>query len=200
MIKTELKEKPILFSAPMVKALLAGRKTQTRRVMINPPDGMDNCYLKDFKKDFGGRECPYGQVGDRLWVRETFRHYGNCFNAGNFTAFLTYKVDNNDRTIDYGATEPPKQTWWNKGKSDIWQPGIFMYREFSRITLEVTEIRAPRLQEISEADARAEGVFSFDFTSKVEFSMLWDEINGKKHPWASNPWVWAISFKVVSHA
>ena len=165
-----MKERPIIFSTPMVKAILDGRKTQTRRVIKDqPPLSMRDMFKPKNLK------CPYGQVGDRLWVRETFKPY-NCM--GGFA----YKADG-----DLSTGFP-------------WKPSIHMPRGASRITLEITESRAERLQDISEEDAKAEGVKCCpnavsDY--KHHFMILWDSINGKKYPWDSNPWVWVISFKVV---
>jgi hypothetical protein len=193
--------KPIIFSTDMVKAILEGRKTQTRRVIKPQPkfvpssecgSGKDQWeyhpvywYAEDGPGRLMNRCCPYGQVGDKLWVRETFH-------ATDIGHKVHYKVNDNNPT-------------WMK-----WTPSIHMPRWASRITLEITEIRLERLQEITEEDAEAEGIRVIDNTLEKIYSPpnypdihrdifigLWDSINGKKHPWSSNPWVWVISFKML---
>lgn len=195
-----MKERPILFSGPMVRAILAGQKTQTRRIVRLP------AWFADEFTVFGGEiqkevECPYGVTGDRLWVRETFTpHYFDDGRPG-------YRADWNTRASDV-ASEPR------------WRPSIFMPRELSRITLDIASVRVERLQNISEDDARAEGVSSDAdmlralrhvrgaaavravpsrlHSARNNFAALWDEINGERAPWSSNPWVWAVSFARVT--
>jgi len=203
-------ERPILFSAPMVRALLAGKKTQTRRAIKAAPTG-SSAYLlglhqptgmwgihANVERDDGvwrGR-CPYGAPGDRLWVRETFA-----------------KIDGQTQPwieTDYRATYTRGDRLGDTlGIKKRWTPAIHMPRAASRITLEVTEIRVERLQNISEADARAEGVnlqprltgYSKDGGCRWEpedprtaYCSLWESINGPGS-WESNPWVWVVSFK-----
>lgn len=199
-----MKERPILFSGPMVRAILEGRKTQTRRVMpplVNPSftqyvmtfDGKaivcEPRYLDDVH---GVVSCPYGVVGDWLWVRETF----TIQPQSSITSrdLILYRADAGNICFD--------------GK---WKPAIFMPRLASRILLEVTEVRVQRLQDISEDDARAEGAELAEHEgtwakrgipppeSHVRgFMNIWHSINGKSYPWASNPWVWAITFKRIA--
>lgn len=205
----ELKERPILFSAPMVRAILEGRKTQTRRIVKPQPSeewhpevGIYAPTVVDRHGEEGpgadvygasdedeGRISAHGQPGDRLWVREGFRHYCNEWHCGVPVAHLTYLADNGHGIVSFASAEPPVQKWWNKDKAPK-PTAIFMPRWASRITLEITEIRVQRLQEITQPDAQAEGV-----SGREEFSELWDSINKKKCPWNSNPWVWAITFK-----
>ena len=178
----EIKEKPILMSEPMIKAILAGRKTMTRRVVKERPES-------DWTDI---RWCPF-QVGQRLWVRETWRamavddELSPCEISSDYAPIIQYKT-----------TEPCSQ--------DIimgqWRPSIFMPRWASRITLEVTGVKVERLQEITESDASAEGVHIQKPYGVIganlfisAFQTLWDSINCKKYPWSSNPWVWVISFK-----
>jgi hypothetical protein len=164
-----VKLRPILFSAEMVRAILEGKKTQTRRVVK---------YSRDV-------HCPYGEVGDRLWVRETW-----CMSDMEpFCGKVAFKADN--------WTECPSED----GK---WKPAIFMPRWASRITLEITEVRRERLQEMSSDDAIEEGALTLPYTShKMEsplarFRRLWDAINSKNgYSWDDNPYVWAIGFKSV---
>ena len=162
---------PILFSTPMIRALLDGRKTQTRRTIKPQPRTW---------------RCPYGKPGDLLWVRETIvAHEEHGANEGsNAGGFWPYYAA--DCTPVIGATRHCVKTI----------PSIFMPREYSRLTLEIVDIRVQRLQEIQEAEAIAEGV-----TIRVrengalsEFRSLWESINGKGS-WAANSWVWALTFQ-----
>lgn len=194
-----MKERPIIFSGPMVRAILEGRKTQTRR-LIKLRHGADVVVVdgrvwKPARVDYAGFvDCPYGQPGDRLWVRETF--------CPDWCEKPIYKADGGS-AIDAGYSREPK-----------WKPSIFMPRAASRITLEVTGVRVERIQDISDADAQAEGVerygrgwkryfFPVEPHSAWEFPVnsfasLWDSINLVRAPWASNPWVWVIEFKRVT--
>lgn len=222
-VATAVKERPILFSGEMVRAILEGRKTQTRRVkglkQINS-DASRWQQLKDFvfqyrpSADRVAVKCPYGQPGDRLWVRETFvlestyeyheeelrptdRPYQECGDEHQGHYFLI---------PHYRATEPePHIVPYDRvdGYDDTtsWRPSIFMPRYASRITLEITEIQVERVQKISEVDAQSEGVAPI-YTEPEEilwhrpaFQRLWDSINGEKYPWASDPWVWVVGFK-----
>lgn len=154
--------RPIIFSAPMVKAILAGVKTQTRRLKNGP--------------------CRYGGRGDRLWVKETL--------VGGKMSLLTYAADDT-------LVERPIQTnhgWHYNWKRDYGQcvPSIYMPRWASRIMLEIVAMRDERLQELTDDDATAEGV-----TDREAFARLWDDINGKRAPWANNPVVWVVSFRRV---
>lgn len=196
----ERKERPILFSGPMVRALLEGRKTQTRRSLR--PEHVGRLLADD--QSSGHEFCPYGQPGDRLWVRETWAPARNG-DTGKVVAI--YRAD----WTANGSPEGPSYdaTW--KG----WKPSIHMSRWASRLTLEVTEVRVQRLQEISEEDARSEGVgesLVSGFTDAEAtaflgalvdggpvqgFRVLWDSINGPT-AWNANPWVWAVSFGVVT--
>ena len=225
-----MKERPILFSTDMVQAISEGRKTQTRRVVRRPDIFSDKAwfnsiphnttetsykiaYLKvpyDELKDISGYRiiCPYGQVGDRLWVKETFKHYANKWDGTEWKSCITYKAGNVTLYDSWDKNEPPREKWWNKSTIlDQWQPSIFMPRWASRITLEITDIRVERLQDITEEDAKAEGMnkaigWMFGFVSpetdnrlREIFRCLWNKINGKKHSWESNPFVWVIEFK-----
>jgi hypothetical protein len=204
-----MKERPILFSGPMVRAVLEGRKTQTRRVVklpcrrgVSSKDGW-----RPFDPELSGdREsmayCSwiYGGVGDRLWVKETFTP--RYFDDGS----PGYRADWTERAADV-VPEP------------TWKPSIFMPRNQSRITLEVTGVRVERLWDISQADAWAEGCTKYNDhpgrtyssywaldpgggapladTPRDEFSDLWCSINGPDS-WAANPWVWVVEFKRVA--
>jgi hypothetical protein len=188
-------EKPILFSAPMVRAIIDGRKTQTRRVAKNIISEHPPCALKP---------CPYGQPGDKLWVRETWRPMSFGFNQIHgpvvrvqFAADMAMPVMPATEA-QYDATHPDR--------SGLWRPSIHMPRWASRITLEVTAVRVERLQEITEADAIAEGceggnhqtLAVEDMTDPQEqFLDLWDSINAERgYGWSVNPFVWVVSFKL----
>ena len=191
-------EKPIIFSAPMVRAILEDRKTQTRRVIVsdrsrprcsaNPASGRlvyhdgaawDASALQEFQ---GGNslmkaisKCPYGIPGSRLWVREKFR------------------IGQGQKILYHDS-----QSRWAEGMR--WKSSIHMPRSASRLTLEITAVRVERLHAISEDDAKAEGVQGIGAFREL-YSCLWDEINAKRgHPWESNPWIWVLTFKRLEKA
>jgi len=209
--------KPIIFSTDMVKAILEGRKTQTRRVVKPQPNiilelfnymgnvfAMTNLLERKPKHAVlnGCIKFPYGQVGDKLWCRETHYRYGKWVKNG-FTKTGKQKWTFRGQTKEVRYYDnPPKDVKPNRYREPAWykRPSIFMPRWAFRITLEITEIRVERLQEITAEDCRREGVDGrglLDPYVKNDFRILWDSINGKKHPWSSNPWVWAISFKML---
>ena len=200
-----MKERPIIFGAPMVRAILDGRKMQTRRLAtganldaltrlereLGKPTSSDEwgaCFDNDGTGGVVGvpLPCRYGEVGDRLWVRETWSHDGPGLDA------VRAAHEDAHTGVGYGpyyrATEVAPDTL-------RWITPIHMPRWASRITLEITEVRVQRLQEISEDDAQSEGCDSPLVNNVDEFAMLWDSINGKRAPWTSNPWVWAITFR-----
>lgn len=192
-----MKERPILFSGEMVRAILDGRKTQTRRPVTTGLEefftrgigsGCTETIWKDKKRTLnvgGGGDtravvihmlCPFGKVGDRLWVRETWQEksvtgWSPLHGCEMDEDHLVYRAD--------GGPGP-------------WRPSIHMPRWASRITLEITDVRVQRVQEISEGDAREEGR-----QSREELSGTWDAIYADKYSWAANPWVWAITFRRV---
>lgn len=208
-----MKERPIIFRGEMVRAILAGRKSQTRRLVrwpswANPerdwPELVRVGGLALYKDGLPTRRmtCPYGAPRDRLWVREPWRtrldqdHIAPRDLDPRWT-HPTWVADHSDMT--------PSGCAGGVGKL---RPSMFLPRKFSRIDLEVTEVRVQRLQEISEEDARAEGIAVDQLNHAIRpdddihwggaveyFAELWDSINGKKAPWSSNPWVWAISFR-----
>lgn len=227
------KQIPILMSTMMVQAELAGRKTMTRRttglddINENPNDWKFSHFsiLKDgnlyaffeYKdtQEHAYFRCPYGQKGDILWVRESY-----CLSHNK--AFRFYKADQIYPSPN--GTQVGRPTDYEKGEGFAWsgtkwKPSIHMPKEASRIWLEVTDIRVERLQDITEADAIAEGVekrpgsdsstrfdylhyqyqevFGYEVDAKVSFRTLWDVIN-RDESWKENPWVWAVSFKVLS--
>lgn len=204
-----MKERPILFSGPMVLAILEERKTQTRRIVKEPV--LSTAY-KDNELNFkiGERyiKCPYGQVGDRLWVRETFRYIsytegydsgvdqGGGHDWGDGYSFVQYKSDSfifryELLEEDYLKTSPV---------IDRWYPSIHMPRWASRILLEITDIRVERLKDITEEDAKAEGIENksnhFHLACTQDFKRLWESINGLGS-WYMNPWVWVVEFRRI---
>lgn len=188
-------ERPILFSAPMVRAILAGTKTQTRRVVKLKPDYMETFLRLPNKMAC----CPYGQPGGRLWVREAWRviDLADCFAPRELTAAhrIWYEAD--------GPHEPP---------AGRYRPGMFMPRWASRITLKITGMRVERLQDITADDAMAEGIvrlpdggYAADTDGRhyhgasawYSYGSLWEAINGPGS-WEANPWVWVIDFNRVT--
>ena len=210
-------DRPILFSAPMVQAILDGRKTQTRRAVKPQPAGEIRRGEPDFnhwidtkywerqnqKENRGigtrGFACPYGQPGgDRLYVRETWA-------APHAYDHLPPRLIPQDARIHYAATE-------DRGGL-LWRPSIHMPRWASRITLEITGVRVERLQDITIEDAKAEGAWGpdasiadkvaehfgidmFSTNPRNAFQMLWEQSNGPDS-WAENPWAWVVEFKAI---
>ncbi|MFD3249869.1 hypothetical protein [Rahnella aquatilis] len=223
-----MKERPILFNAEMVKAILSGRKTQTRRVIKpQPSSGVRKSVLvKSGVEDGHGRElvCPLGQPGDHLWVRETFSLLGNedgCpvdWNDNIVTdkkdAERIYKASCWQKPNNYGIWSVPDREMEFDG---AWTPSIHMPRWASRIQLEITKVGVQRLQEISSGDAVREGICQLpasgrycinpgdqyfggaSHSAKEVYSWLWESIYGEGS-WQANPWVWAIEFDRVAPA
>lgn len=188
-------ERPILFSGPMVRAILDGRKTMTRRVVKHPPfdpsdDGLDTEILVNNIK------CPYGQPGDRLWVRETWSPW-----ADESTKYAARSQEPALYCADYKTGAPSLDI----GGDYKWHPSIYMPRWASRITLDIVAVRVERLQEISVDDVIAEGILRSDIDDRMrdsydrwQFRQLWDSINAKRgYSWDLNPWVWVIGFTRV---
>lgn len=217
-----IRERPILFSAPMVKAILDGRKTVTRRVVKPQPDDSTPGYWSWLARKGlpVGRVAaealsPFGQPGDRLWVRETFSSVDvNGHKSSPREAHFVVLPDGTQVCRD--GTVLAALPEYARGAFDgiTWRPSIHMPRWASRIMLEVVSVRVERLHEITEDDARAEGVDDgpglggrlYPGTGAARgplghrrvFSLLWEMINGKRAPWASNPWVWRVEFRRVS--
>lgn len=230
-----MKERPVIFNGEMIRALLDGRKTQTRRVIANV--GADNCIpLQKQTKTKDGIYthvmdapmyglCPFGQVGDRLWVRETW-------------GVVSHDFDESEQIIDWVPDRPATAihempfgngyysghaiyaadgefTWGDDdghGERSCWKPSIHMPHAACRILLEITAVRVERLNNISEEDARAEGISDGGCLNCGEpepcgcanpqpdatdaFAYLWQSIYGVEN-WLTNPWVWVIEFKRV---
>jgi len=187
-----MNEHPILFNAEMVRAILAGTKTQTRRVIIPKlsSDIVDYRLTKDnvlYMEHLAGfttfrpRACPYGVPGDRLWVRETFSIVSDGEKTG-----VCFRVDGEEQ-ID-------------RGQGECWKPSIFMPRWASRITLEIVNVRVERVQDICERDLKAEGCPEEwqELYLQDWFAFLWNSINAKRgYGWDTNCYVWVLTFKVV---
>ena len=224
----KMKERPILFNSEMVKAVLSGQKTQTRRVIkpgisctfdLERDGSLQIMVIEDTNGDFVPilDFCPYGRIGDQLWVRETFM----------------LETENGVPTggIIYRATDLPEP---DGDRKLTWKPSIFMNRKYSRIQLEITSVRVERVQDITDHGAIAEGIISqleyednagsenlFDCpdcsgfqvheclgenmgmsececktcdTPKKRFSIIWNSIYKN---WDANPWVWVVEFKRI---
>ena len=192
-----MKERPIIFSAPMVRAILSGAKTQTRRIV--KPLHMATVDAEQFPIL---AMCPYGSPGGQLWVRETCRaeaidDEGLC--GVRYVADGQFMPIANTRE----ASDRWVQLYWYRGMEGATVPPIHMPRWASRITLEITDVRVERLQDISGMDAKREGVSvpahipedgaDLDYARRG-FRRLWEEIHGGGS-WEKNPWVWVIKFK-----
>ena len=205
-----MKEHPILFSAPMVRAILTGQKTQTRRVVKPQPAYVCSDWTFDAEpgdvvmyhwwpyrlRESRGRnkraageltpvriKCPYGQPGDMLWVRETWRLWDSKADSVIKGCLKEYDLDYLKTCyVEYRAT-----TDHDEGP---WRPSIYLPRWASRLILHVKDVRVERLQDISYEDAQAEGV------DPSRFAELWNTINAKRgFGWENNPWVWVVTFK-----
>lgn len=228
--RTKMKERPLIFTGESVRAILAGRKTQTRRVITHGnvfrftrggdlnKEERRAVYAGAFhwEKDNPAHPkmdqlltcCPYGVPGDRLWVRETWAKESDGTNCPDDAGTL------------YRATDPG---WDDNATGLRWRSPIHMPRVRSRLLLEVTAVRVERLQSITGEDAQREGISAecggcvgsrrecshrhdlpgggcgvFMASQRAGYWTLWDRINGKRHPWSSNPFVWVVEFKRLS--
>lgn len=217
-----MKERPILMNGAMVRATLrdADPKTQTRRVVTpQPPDGtrevitfhhpdprthywaFDGCSLMDWSQP-----CPYGEIGERLYVRETWQHSNHPLGPYDQDCDVFYRADYLDDPLGADLERSAD------GIRRQWRPSIHMPRTASRITLDITGLRVERLQEISEADAIAEGIYRFSGegcgfkwqrgeqeydTAREAFRELWDSLAASGADWNANPWVWVVAFRRI---
>lgn len=253
---TAVKERPILFSAPMIRALLEGRKTQTRRIVKPQPDGRtvalerwarglaDACGVSPTREEIFAKAdrlrgrvfpfereesealysptCPYGYPGERLWVKETHLYCEatlDSLNARNGESRIvkdTHVEGGPAVEVFYKATAGTHTRFILETGSDLkWRSPIHMHRWASRLTLEITDVRVQRVEEISEQNAIAEGIVSdqcadgrvyqcrgaedWHRTAREAFLALFYDIN-KRAKRGENPWVWALTFKVLDHA
>jgi hypothetical protein len=214
-------EHPILFTGPMVRAILDGRKTQTRRVVKPQPEPswLLGCQIQDdpgFAVRVGpdvpdipsdGVRSPYGVPGDRLWVRETWCPLDYPEHAADPAKPRDTMIHGKRNGIAYRANCGPDSERCRIELGYKWRPSIHMPRWASRITLEITRVRVERVQEISTPDAIAEGMandgggeYAIDGMSvaQVRFMDLWEKLNAKRgFGWDVNPWVWVIEFRTV---
>jgi hypothetical protein len=254
-MEKQIKERPILFSGPMVRALLAGNKTQHRAEVKLPngriskkPQAMPgyighwvNSVGSELWAGFGSGEdrpdgvqntvntmrtgwfaCPYGAVGDRLWVQESF---GYNLAAAETKDMLVYRADHDGTRI---VTSMPNERKRTSGSIEYieevnrWHPAARMTREASRLLLEIASVRVERLQSINRLDAVQEGIqrheglsyklygkhshqnclkkgLAIAGTAQQSYQTLWNSINGPDS-WETNPWVWVVTFKVIEPA
>jgi hypothetical protein len=212
---TPIKERPILFSAPMVRSILDGRKTVTRRA-VKKQAALD-CLAAGFEPAFlalpGNADlCPYGKPGDRLWVRETWYCNHSEIQKGPYLQpvdmeDLDQAREDGDLVYAADGLNPYEQD------QPTWKPSIYTPRWVSRILLEITDVRVERLQDITEAQAKAEGVRlytdhaelgdwwhvegieTYSADPRKSFELLWSSVG---RYWQANPWVWVVEFKRVT--
>ncbi|HBR1088949.1 TPA: hypothetical protein MIH37_08475 [Klebsiella pneumoniae] len=201
---TKISERGMIFNAEMVRALLDGRKTQTRRPIKwketrfteigEREDGSKWPWSEDAEHacDFW-HPCPFGAVGDRIWVREAFRVHSRATDV----ATLVYKASERNSWTEQ-TRRVPVAVCNKPATPEKWTPSLHMPRWASRILLEITGVRVERLRSMSQDDARAEGVIaaSGPMEAGLAFRELWDSIYGEES-WKANPWVWVIEFKRV---
>ena len=201
---TKITERGMIFNAEMVRALLDGRKTQTRRPIKwkqtrfteigEREDGSKWPWSEDAEHacDFW-HPCPFGAVGDRIWVREAFRVHSRATDV----ATLVYKASERNSWTEQ-TRRVPVAVCNKPATPEKWTPSLHMPRWASRILLEITGVRVERLRSMSQDDARAEGVIaaSGPMEAGLAFRELWDSIYGEES-WKANPWVWVIEFKRV---
>ena len=233
-----MKERGMIFNGEMVRAILDGRKTQTRRIMApQPADDIERSafpnpdaigWKSTLKHKHGSTTahfCPFGNVGDHIWVRETFACLGNedgcaidwndnLVKAGGPDAARIYRASCEQKPGNYGLWSIPDDAFWKPHTDEMqfegaWVPSIHMPRWASRITLEITAVRVERLNSISQEDAIAEGAppshrsidavsqqYGYPDFSRSWFGQTWGHIYGAEN-WNANPWVWVIEFKRV---
>ncbi|WP_368216607.1 hypothetical protein [Aeromonas sp. R2-3] len=214
----EMKERPVIFNGEMVRAILSGKKTQTRRTITaktlhlfdvaakvgechhlnsgDPADERSQPYYRQF--------CPFGQPGDRLWVRESCWVYGGWQPESEYYRKRFYPIG---KKVAYQATDEKPTNGLTLHREWRGTPSIHMPRWASRIQLEITSVRVERLNDINEQDALAEGVDDGTSPAAIAagwfekprraFRRLWERIYGQES-WDSNPWVWVVEFKRIA--
>jgi hypothetical protein len=230
------KERPILFSAPMIRAILAGSKTQTRQIVEPrfsshlwsvrypvPGESEAACQFYHGSDNTPLCVCPYGGPGERLWVRESWGFANACPSGDQVVEprpfvqigykadeYITDPIVQSEELVEkvYAEVLAEMKKAGVDGEDPRvcrWRSARYLPRWASRLLLEVVSVRVERLQEITEEDAKAEGVVRSvsmwsgepNGTYREKFSYSWDRINGKASPWADNPWVWVVGFKRV---
>lgn len=201
-----MKERGIIMSAPMVRAILEDRKTQTRRIVkFDPLDPFDNPNCQE-----NLARCPYGVAGDRLWVRETHYLWGRWIKNGKTkTGKQAWRFKRSGRAVIFDHNDTDEFSKGRETRHNGWvkRPSIHMPRWASRITLEITKVRVERLQDISDEDAIAEGIGKDDGAWRsysralarcvspiTSYRTLWDSLHGKG-AWERNPWVWVLELR-----
>ncbi|CZW44951.1 hypothetical protein [Enterobacter hormaechei] len=233
-----MKERGMIFNGEMVRAILDGRKTQTRRIMKVQPQPCNHANWPDYSPDSQwksypngwccavcangttidhrhhakGINCPFGSVGDHIWVREAFQ--GPLVSEELLEEYRAYPEKfENPEYCEYAADGGPRPEYCDLDDNlrHGWRPSIHMPRWASRLTLEITGVRVERLNSISQKDAQAEGMELTGWrptysdpdsggevwTPYDNFAQLWESIYGEES-WQANPWVWVIEFKVAS--
>ena len=212
-----MKERPIIFNSEMVKAILDGRKTQTRRPIkpqppefakevfywVNPPNiPKEHCSdIGLYYRYSGGlvfhKRCPFGEIEDKLWIRETFLYHCDPFMVD---PRVHYKADNSDKRVDRLPDGVIVHNWEHP-ENYKWRPSIHMPRWASRILLEITNIRVQRIQEITNGEVIDEGFGKNEVlageTRFTWFVKLWNSTNSNFNLWHFNPWVWVLEFKRI---
>ncbi|HIF6270009.1 TPA: hypothetical protein ACX3KD_004989 [Raoultella ornithinolytica] len=211
-------ERGMIFNGEMVRAILDGRKTQTRRIMApQPADDIERSafpnpdaigWKSSLKHKYGSTTahfCPFGAIGDRIWVRETFRVHSRATDV----ATLVYKASERNSWTEQ-THRVPVAVCNKPATPEKWTPSLHMPRWASRILLEITDVRVERINSISQEDAQAEGLELTGWrptysdpdsggevmTPYDNFAELWSSIYGDES-WQANPWVWVIEFKRV---
>ncbi|EMM5763738.1 TPA: hypothetical protein RUY73_002779 [Klebsiella pneumoniae] len=220
---TKITERGMIFNGEMVRALLDGRKTQTRRIVKGTDSAVKFCkewningeevFVVLGEKDhtgmnpvLGAISCPFGAVGNRIWVREAFRVHSRATDV----ATLVYKASERNSWTEQ-THRVPVAVCNKPATPEKWTPSLHMPRWASRILLEITDVRVERLNAINEHDAQAEGVAKLrggfwkhyqpgwtqhQLSARGSFVTLWKSIYGDES-WNSNPWVWVIKFKRI---
>lgn len=211
-----MKERGMIFNAEMVRAILDGRKTQTRRTAKPQPDEdglvkvINGPWVDTSERNY---RCPFGDVGDRIWVRETFQ--GPLFDYEQMEAYLEDSSRFEKPEFCQYAADGGHRPEYQDADDNLrhgWRPSIHMPRWASRILLEITNVRMERLNSIHDVDAMREGIQNLTTCSHADFGipgvvnaqhpvrafqLLWESIYGADN-WKANPWVWVIEFKVVN--
>ena len=219
--------KGILFKPDMIRAIVDGRKTVTRRVLNPQPKHFHYTMTRMYPCKIDGEQIkPRYQVGETVYIKEAYSHYANHLWLGNWVACVIYPGAGKG-DISFGTQEPPTEKWWNTGKpSGYTQTPLFMPAWAARYFLKIKDVRAERLQDITEEDARAEGAAchwdkgdllweqavekcqvphtkewnnaSVGSTYRFGYQLLWDSINGKGD-FALNKWIFRYEFEVSNH-